>query len=150
MFIVSYYYCNTALITYGILTEVANSSYYNEKCDVYSFAILLWEMMSLKTPFGGYRSLQDFEEKVWNGKHKRPIIHPSWPENIQTLLRKSWSKNINKRPHFTEIVSMLRRQCIVVRGGNDKGLEHSSRRSTVIFERDVNKLMTSAEKTAHF
>uniref|UniRef100_A0A7S4AEU9 Protein kinase domain-containing protein n=1 Tax=Pseudo-nitzschia australis TaxID=44445 RepID=A0A7S4AEU9_9STRA len=130
--------------------EVAKSERYNEKCDVYSFAILLWEIMSLKTPFVAYKTIKEFEEHVWNGEHDRPLIHPSWPESIQTLLRTSWGKNINERPNFTEIATLLKIQCVVVRGGSQMGLEHSSRRSTFIFERDVNKLLDSIHKTAHF
>mmetsp|Transcript_24919 Transcript_24919/g.52908 ORF Transcript_24919/g.52908 Transcript_24919/m.52908 type:complete len:393 (-) Transcript_24919:266-1444(-) len=130
--------------------EVAKNEHYNEKCDVYSFAILLWEIMSLKTPFVAYKTIKEFEEHVWNGEHDRPLIHPSWPESIQTLLRTSWGKNINERPNFTEIATLLKIQCVVVRGGSQMGLEHSSRRSTFIFERDVNKLLDSIHKTAHF
>ena len=33
--------------------EVALHKPYNEKCDVYSFGILLWEMASGKLPFKG-------------------------------------------------------------------------------------------------
>uniref|UniRef100_A0A6U9X5P4 Protein kinase domain-containing protein n=2 Tax=Pseudo-nitzschia australis TaxID=44445 RepID=A0A6U9X5P4_9STRA len=116
--------------------EVAKNEHYNEKCDVYSFAILLWEIMALKLPFELY-TISKLKEGVWNGIHKRPFIQPSWPENIQIVLRESWSKEISERPNFTKITSLLKEQCVMVRGGNEKGLEHRSRRSTVVFHRNI-------------
>lgn len=129
------------------LTEVANSKHYNEKCDVYSFAILLWEMMSLKPPFELY-TIRKLTEEVWNGIHKRPFIQPYWPENIQIVLRESWREEISRRPNFTEITSLLRKQCIAVRGGSETGLEHRSRRSTVVFDRTV-KMMLNSKSLRH-
>eukprot|EP00536_Pseudo-nitzschia_multiseries_P018996 jgi/Psemu1/248987/estExt_Genewise1.C_35550001 len=116
--------------------EVANKEHYNEKCDVYSFAILLWEMLALKTPFEVY-TMSKFHQVVWNGEQKRPYAQPSWPEPIKLLLQNAWSRDVNSRPNFARITQELRKHCVVARKGNDKGLEHLKRRSTKFFDRSA-------------
>lgn len=112
--------------------EVANEENYNEKCDVYSFAILVWEMLATKTPFEVY-TMTTLRKRVWNGEHTRPFIDSSWPESVSELLENSWSKEISTRPSFEQITETLRKECVKARGGNDEGLEHSRRRSTFVF-----------------
>ena len=114
------------------MSEVANEEEYNEKCDVYSFAILFWQMLALKTPFDVYR-MGKLRKIVWNGEQKRPFIDPDWPEPIKNLLERSWKKEIKTRPTFEEITGILRNQCVEAREGNEEGLEHSKRRSTFVF-----------------
>jgi len=113
--------------------EVANEMPYNEKCDVYSFAILFWEMYSLKKAFELY-GMKTFKSRVWNGEHKRPFVQESWPVPIKTLLRRSWSKDISDRPAFTYVAKILRSECVRMRDGNEDGLEHQRRRSTMVFQ----------------
>jgi serine/threonine protein kinase len=35
--------------------EIANHQPYKEKCDVYSFALLAWQILTLHKPFEGYQ-----------------------------------------------------------------------------------------------
>lgn len=37
---------------------------YNLKADVYSFALVLWEMLSAQTPFAGIKTKDDLIEQV--------------------------------------------------------------------------------------
>mmetsp|Transcript_28223 Transcript_28223/g.44424 ORF Transcript_28223/g.44424 Transcript_28223/m.44424 type:complete len:86 (+) Transcript_28223:431-688(+) len=64
--------------------------------DVYSFSVLLWEIYSLKKPFGSPNK-QEFFEEVF-GKGKRPAMENSWPQEIKGLLEKDWSEDPNERP----------------------------------------------------
>lgn len=113
--------------------EVANRMPYNEKCDVYSFALVLWEMLSLKTPYGGKCTMKKLKYEVWNGEHVRPDIDPRWRNAIQSLLKRSWNPVLFARPSFNEITRILRQQCMDTNGGSEVGLSHSRRRSTFIF-----------------
>ena len=115
-----------------IITEVGNEQDYNEKCDVYSFSVLLWEMLALKTPYELY-TISKLRSRVWNGEQKRPFVDPTWPEPLKVLLKRSWNHVIVVRPSFKEITETLRKQCVQARGGNEEGLEHSRRRSTFVF-----------------
>ena len=112
--------------------EVALEQNYNEKCDVYSFAIMFWEMYSCKSPFEVY-GMKSMKTRVWSGEHKRPFVQESWPVPIKTLLRRAWSHEINERPGFSQITKILRSECVRVRDGNEDGLEHTRRRSTFVF-----------------
>jgi len=122
--------------------EVANEQVYNEKCDIYSFGILFWQMLSLKTPFEVY-TMRTLRKRVWNGEQKRPFINQDWPEPVKNLLERSWNKEIKTRPTFSAITETLRKQCVEAREGNEEGLEHSRRRSTSIFLKlDVSQIMS--------
>ena len=114
------------------LTEVANGKPYNESVDVYSFAILFWEMIALESPFKMY-TMKSLRERVWNKLHKRPPVDKSWPVSIQLLLKRAWNQNIEERHSMKNIESILRKECIRCRDGNETGLEHSRRRSTFVF-----------------
>ena len=125
--------------------EVANEENYNEKCDVYSFAVLLWEMLSLKTPYEVY-TVRVLKSRVWNNEHKRPFIDSSIiPEPIKIIMELSWNKDIFVRPSFSAITEVLRKQCVVARGGNDAGHEHDRRRSTFVFAKIKSGIMEELE-----
>jgi serine/threonine protein kinase len=112
--------------------EVANSKPYNATCDSYSFAILLWEIMSLKTPYEMYTP-KTLREKVYNGAHKRPPINVDWSVPVKLLLRKGWTPDLHDRSTMGAIVTILRKECVRARDGDDSGLEHNRRRSTFVF-----------------
>jgi len=115
--------------------EVGNEEPYNEKSDVYSFAILFWEMLSTKCSFDGY-TMKSLCEEVWNGPMVRPVIEPSWSESIKQLLTSTWDANFRERPDFGTITEDLRKEIVELRGGDDSGLEHTKRRSTFVFDKN--------------
>ena len=82
--------------------EVARRSSYGKPCDVYSFAILLWETMALKIPFEG-ETKDSHAIKVYGHRNYRPRIKSSWPSRLRQLLRACWSVDAYKRPSFDQI-----------------------------------------------
>jgi len=118
--------------------EVANEEPYNEKSDVYSFAILFWEMLSTKTPFELY-TMKSLSEKVWNGEMKRPSISKDWAPTIKTLLEQMWTPAFRTRPDFPTVTETLRKEIVQLRGGDDEGLEHVKRRSTFVFDKNTDR-----------
>lgn len=114
--------------------EVANGKPYNETCDCYSFAILLWEIMALKRPYEFYTP-KSLREKVYNGAHKRPPVDDSWHNSIKICLKRSWDQDLHVRSTMSQITTILRKECVSVRNGDETGLEHNRRRSTFVFRR---------------
>lgn len=112
--------------------EVANSKPYNETCDVYSFAILLWEMLALKRPFLLYTP-KLLREKVYNGEHKRPPVPATWSNSIKICLKRCWDADLHQRNNMVQVTSILKKECVAIRNGDDTGLEHYTRRSTFVF-----------------
>jgi serine/threonine protein kinase len=112
--------------------EIANSKPYNATCDVYSFAILFWEMLALKLPYEMYTN-KSLIEHVYNGRCSRPTINPTWPSAIKVLLQRAWAQDWKERPPMEQVTAMLKTEAARVRDGDDSGLEHMRRRSTHVF-----------------
>ncbi|KAL7528103.1 hypothetical protein ACHAXR_002270, partial [Thalassiosira sp. AJA248-18] len=77
--------------------ECLSHGAYNLKVDVYSFALVLWEMLSGFTPYMECRRKEDLINYVVE-QHGRPDIDQSWPTTVQTMLKKSFDAEIGNRP----------------------------------------------------
>mmetsp|Transcript_747 Transcript_747/g.976 ORF Transcript_747/g.976 Transcript_747/m.976 type:complete len:108 (+) Transcript_747:992-1315(+) len=71
--------------------EVGVGKPYNHTCDSYSFAILLWQMMSCEEPFTRY-NMRLLRKKVWTGHNindlllvKSGLFQPSFFSNVVGL-----------------------------------------------------------------
>jgi len=85
--------------------EVVECKPYDQKCDVFSFAILLWEILSLKHAFKGY-TRREFLERVVRGK-QRPPVDRTWPPLTRGLIKEAWDDNPRKRPTMKRIGAMM-------------------------------------------
>lgn len=81
--------------------EVAESKPYNHKTDVYSFGIILWEIVALRKPFDGMEK-EEFYSRVIRGR-ERPAINKKWPDELVELITECWSHEPDKRPTFRQI-----------------------------------------------
>lgn len=81
--------------------EVLNQQPYNEKADVYSYGILLWEMLSRQVPFGRMADLRMMFAVVHGS---RPLIPQDAPPKLAKLIERCWSKDPEERPDFPTIV----------------------------------------------
>ncbi|CAN0455535.1 unnamed protein product, partial [Hapterophycus canaliculatus] len=93
--------------------EVCNGLPYNEKVDVYSFAIVLWELCALHKPFKGMSVADHYREVISGGL--RPPLDPRWPAGLRHLLGACWHENPDRRPSIAEVGDFLR-QLIVAEG----------------------------------
>ncbi|KAF8378221.1 hypothetical protein HHK36_029560 [Tetracentron sinense] len=78
--------------------------HYNHKVDVYSFAIVLWELVHNKLPFEGMSNLQAAYAAAF--KNTRPNAE-NLPGDLAIILTSCWNEDPNTRPNFSQIVQML-------------------------------------------
>lgn len=79
--------------------------HYNHKVDVYSFAIVLWELLANRMPFEGMSNLQAAYAAAF--KNTRPVIPKGIPEDLVFILQSCWAEDPEVRPNFAQIVRML-------------------------------------------
>jgi len=135
--------------TIGTLTwmapEIFNNQMYTEKADVYSYAIVLWEIMTRQMPFA---DLPSFNIPVAVTKGERP----SFPKDVQThpdavkLIKACWSGKPKLRPSFSEIVTELTR-IIQNRSQGDTSSSDSDKGDPKKPEQNAKKKTPAKEKT---
>ena len=85
--------------------EVLANRDYDEKADVYSYGIIVWELLSRECPYEGMTAIQ-CALAVLN-RDKRPEI-PKWcPPGLHALIKACVKKEPSERPTFVEIIQML-------------------------------------------
>lgn len=86
--------------------EVVQILPYGLSSDVYSFGILFWEILSLKSAFAKYKRDQHYKEVVVEGK--RPKVPKTWPFVIKDLMERMWHKKPSERPTFQSVSQMIK------------------------------------------
>lgn len=87
------------------MDPIVMSQPYNEKVDVYSISILLWQTLSLETPFELLRTMKMFQKKVVK-EGLRPICHPSWSKSLVDLMHRGWG-DIHQRQSMKDFLNTL-------------------------------------------
>jgi serine/threonine protein kinase len=86
--------------------EVAQVIPYGCSADVYSYGIVVWEMMTLKPAYNGYTRAKHFKEVIVEGK--RPKLPRSWPYVERNLLERCWAPKPADRPSFAAICQLIK------------------------------------------
>ncbi|OHT12582.1 Serine/threonine-protein kinase HT1 [Tritrichomonas foetus] len=98
--------------------EQMKSHKYDNKVDVYSYGMILYEMISGYYPFEG-KSTLDIAIALKNGK--RPKL-PDGNESIKNLIKQCWDQNPKKRPPFKDIYQLFLDQKVMFDDTNPKGI----------------------------
>ncbi|KAL0016897.1 hypothetical protein SO802_003966 [Lithocarpus litseifolius] len=85
--------------------EVIEHKPYDHKVDVFSFGVLLWELLTGKLPYEQLTPLQAAVGVVQKGL--RPIIPKQTPQKLGELLERCWQQDPSSRPEFAEILEIL-------------------------------------------
>ncbi|XP_044272362.1 mitogen-activated protein kinase kinase kinase 7-like [Tribolium madens] len=102
--------------------EVFETSNYTEKCDVFSWGIILWEVLSRLKPFfhikeSGYPSAFMILWAKHNGA--RPPLIRNCPPIIEKLMTQCWDQEAAKRPSMQEIVKKMEVICSLLPGAEE-------------------------------
>ncbi|XP_048329349.2 probable serine/threonine-protein kinase SIS8 isoform X1 [Ziziphus jujuba] len=86
--------------------EVLRNEPSDEKCDVYSFGVILWELSTMQQPWGGMNPMQVVGAVGF--QHRRLDIPDDMDPKVADIIRKCWETNPKLRPTFSEIMAALK------------------------------------------
>ncbi|XP_056115838.1 mitogen-activated protein kinase kinase kinase 7 isoform X1 [Rhinichthys klamathensis goyatoka] len=86
--------------------EVFEGNNYSEKCDVFSWGIILWEVITRRKPFD---EIGGPAFRIMWAVHRgtRPPLIKNLPKPIESLMNRCWSKDPSQRPSMEEIVKIM-------------------------------------------
>jgi len=79
---------------------------YNAKADVYSWAVVTWELVSGYKPYAHY-SAADHCAMVCQGGERPKLDRTHWPEHLRTILVHAWSESVAERWSMARVVAEL-------------------------------------------
>jgi len=86
--------------------EIVKGEKYDEKVDIFSFAIVLWEIFTLTTPWKGQTKIG---AAILSGI--RPSLEiltkSNCPNEVKNLIVNCWAMNSKERPSFEQIEQTL-------------------------------------------
>lgn len=87
--------------------EVLRNEPANEKCDVYSFGVILWELATLSIPWKGLNSMQVVGAVGF--QNRRLEIPEEVDPTVAQIIQECWQTEPHLRPSFTQLILRLRR-----------------------------------------
>ncbi|KAI3672621.1 hypothetical protein L6452_38717 [Arctium lappa] len=96
--------------------EVINHQPYDQKADVFSFAIVLWELVTAKIPYDNMTPLQ---AALGVRQGRRPDLPTNTHPKLLELMQRCWETVPGNRPSFSEIKLELKRLLQEIQGKAD-------------------------------
>ncbi|OHS97846.1 TKL family protein kinase [Tritrichomonas foetus] len=101
--------------------ELFSTGNYTAKVDVYSFGLLLYEMVTKKTPFHKLNAAQVAVAVVMD--KERPVIPKNIPNGLKRLMQRCWRDSPAERPNFPEILQLFETGQVFFEGTDLKEIE---------------------------
>ena len=95
-----------------VAPELFAKKLYTEKADVYSYAIILWELVTRQMPFG---DIEAFSVPLMVSRGERPDLSKDIPIEWRKLIKACWHQKPTSRPAFKKILVKLRSMLTALR-----------------------------------
>ncbi|KAJ5068734.1 serine/threonine-protein kinase sty46-like isoform x1 [Anaeramoeba ignava] len=105
---------------YWMAPEILANIKYDEKIDVFSYAIVLYELVARKIPYDRLNPIQ-VAVGVLN-EDLRPTLPDNVPKSLSDLIQACWDKNPVSRPSFKQIIQILNSGTILFPSYSPKGI----------------------------
>lgn len=86
--------------------EVFEGKLYGKGADVFSYGVLLYEMLNFKYAFT-FKTLKDYKDIIIDNKY-RPSIDGAVAARPKDLIKETWDQDPKKRPNFDRISIILK------------------------------------------
>ncbi|XP_022940249.1 probable serine/threonine-protein kinase SIS8 [Cucurbita moschata] len=100
--------------------EVLRNEPANEKCDVYSFGVILWELTTCRIPWKGLNPMQVVGAVGF--QNRRLEIPEDVDPAVAQIICDCWQTDTQLRPSFSQLITRLRRLQRLVRKTNSGNL----------------------------
>lgn len=107
--------------------EVISHLPYGHKADVFSFGIVLWELLTGKLP---YESMNPVQAAIGVRQGLRPKIPDQTPPKLSTLIERCWQAEPSERPDFCDISLVL--QNLITEVGENEQRQREKRPKSVL------------------
>ena len=85
--------------------EVYNGDAYGLPADVFSFAVVFWQVLSCHIPFKGFAP--EVHVNMVYVMKRRPALKMKWPRKLKKIIVRGWEHNPSRRPKMIEYLHTI-------------------------------------------
>ncbi|XP_024545123.1 dual specificity protein kinase shkD-like [Selaginella moellendorffii] len=108
--------------------EVLRNEPSDERADVYSFGVIVWELATEQVPWDGMNPMQVVGAVGF--MNQRLTIPPNTDPGFTALMEQCWQSDPKARPSFEEIIARIRELLAQIAGSASKSQSNASEEST--------------------
>lgn len=122
--------------------EVIRHEEYDEKADVYSYAIVLWELVERKDPYENLNAYQVPLLVANDSLRPAEFTNPA-PLGLEQLMKQCWDSDPEQRPTFSELAETLQKWLRPNDANTDDLSMHIQREQTTATEEELHCFASS-------
>ena len=120
--------------------------HYDEKVDVYSFAMIFYNLLSGQAP---WPTTIGTTVVFMTSRGERPPLGKNWDPRLQYLLKECWHPDHTMRPSFARILDTLISYQLAVHGGKNRSKKGSSARHRQVSASSLISFFSSSKKSSN-